>query len=113
MAKLDSFAECRRIWIELINKLGGIHHDYFLPSQDSKAKSHGWFSFPGIGSEGATNIGIAIFSFPDWEMYEKYRAEAGNHDECNRATKIVDETRCLTSYERNFMTPILGEGGTK
>jgi hypothetical protein len=113
MAQLDSFAEYGCIWIELIKKLGGTHHGYFLPSQDPKAKSHGRFSFPGIGSEGSTNIGIAIFSFPDWEIYEKYRAEAGNCDECKRATKIVDETRCFTSYERNFMTPILGEGATK
>jgi hypothetical protein len=113
MAQLDSFAEYGRIWIGLINKLGGNHHGYFLPSQDPKAKSHGRFSFPGIGSEGATNIGIALFSFPDWEMYEKYRAEAGNYDECKRATKIVDETRCFTSYERNFMTPILVEDARK
>jgi hypothetical protein len=108
MSKLDAFAEYGRIWIELINKLGGIHLGYFLPSQDPKTYSHGRFSFPGLGSEGPTNIGIAVFSFPNWEIYEKYRADASSYDECKRATKIAEETRCFTSYERNFMAPIFG-----
>lgn len=104
--KLDAFAEYGRIWIDLIEKLGGKHHGYFLPSQDEVAKAHGRFSFPGIGSEGPTNVGVAIFSFSDWDAYEKYRAEAGNYEECKRATKIATETRCFISYERNFMTSI-------
>lgn len=107
MEKLDAFAEYGRIWIELINRLGGMHHGYFLPSKDEKAKEHGRFSFAGLGSEGPTNVGIAVFSFPDWQTYERYRAEAGSYDECKRATEIVEETKCFTSYERNFITPIL------
>ena len=39
MAQLDSFAEYGRIWIGLINKLGGTHHGYFLPSQELVGKS--------------------------------------------------------------------------
>jgi hypothetical protein len=107
MQKLDAFAEYGRIWIGLINSLGGIHHGYFLPSQDEKSKEHGRFSFPDLGSEGPPGIGIAVFSFPNWDAYERYRAEAGSTPECQRATQIAKETQCFTSYERNFMTPIL------
>ena len=106
MQKLDAFAEYGRLWIALITKLGGTHHGYFLPSLDPKAVNHGRFSFPSIGSEGPANIGVALFSFPDWETYERYRSEARHHDECRRATAIVDETKCFLSYERNFMSPM-------
>ena len=108
MDQLDAFAQYGNIWIDLVHKLGGTHHGYFLPNQEAKAKEHGRFSFPGIGFEGPANVGIAVFSFPDWETYEHYRAEAGSYEECERAKKIVKETKCFTSYERNFMTPILG-----
>ena len=64
--QLDAFAEYGRIWIDLINRLGGTHHGYFLPSQEEQAQEQGRFSFQGLGSEGPTNIGIAVFSFPDW-----------------------------------------------
>jgi|SRR5215510_10140420 len=107
MHKLDAFAEYGRLWIALITKLGGTHHGYFLPSHDPKAVDHGRFSFPGIGSEGPTNIGVALFSFPDWDTYERYRREAERHEECRQARMIVTETKCFTSYERNFMSPIL------
>ncbi len=53
-------------------------------------------------------MAVALFSFPDWATYEFYRAEAGKHAECKAASKIVEDTRCFTSYERNFMTPVLG-----
>ena len=108
--QLDAFAEYGRIWIDLIDRLGGTHHGYFLPSQEERAQEQGRFSFQGLGSEGPTNIGIAVFSFPDWETYDHYRSAAGSYEECQRATKIVEETKCFTSYERNFMTPILGRG---
>jgi hypothetical protein len=109
MEQLDAFAEYAKIWIDLVNKLGGTHHGYFLPCLEDKAREHGRFSFPGMGKEGPTNVGIAVFSFPSWAAYEHYRAEADKCDECKRATEIVQETKCFTAYERNFMTPILGD----
>lgn len=45
MQQLEAFAEYGRLWIRLINKLGGTHHGYFLPSQDPRALNHGRFSF--------------------------------------------------------------------
>ena len=105
--QVDSFRKYAALWIRLIDRLGGTHHGYFLPSEDERARDHGRFSFPGIGFEGRTDVAIALFSFPDWETYEFYRREAANHPECAEATRIADETRCFTRYERNFMTPIL------
>jgi hypothetical protein len=106
--QLAAFEEYARLWIRLINRLGGTHHGYFLPSEDPKAKNHGRSSFPEIGSEGAADVAVALFSFPDWEAYEFYRAEAGKHEECETASKIVEDTRCFSRYERNFMTPVFG-----
>ena len=107
MSQLEAFVEYGRLWIALINKLGGTHHGYYVPSRDPKAANHGRFSFPGIGSEGPTNVGVAIFSFPDWETYEHYRSDAKSYEECRRATAIATETKCFTSYERNFMSAVI------
>jgi len=108
LEQLDAFRRYAELWIRLINRLGGTHHGYFLPSDDEKARDHGRFSFPGMGSEGRRDVAIAVFSFPDWETYELYRREAENHEECVEATRIVEDTKCFTSYERNFMTPVFG-----
>lgn len=106
--EIEAFEQYARLWILLINRLGGRHHGYFLPSSDPRAKDHGRFSFPGLGSEGPGDMAVAVFSFPGWEAYERYRREAGEHEECRKATRIVEETGCFTSYERSFMTPVFG-----
>ena len=106
MHQLEAFAEYGRLWMALVNRLGGTHHGYYLPNQDPRAANHGRFSFPSLGAEGPTNIGVAIFSFPDWDAYERYRTEARDHEECLRAAALVNETKCFTSYERNFMSPV-------
>jgi hypothetical protein len=104
--EIDAFRKYAQLWIRLINRLGGSHHGYFLPSNDEKARGHGRFSFPGMGSEGPDDVAVAVFSFPDWGTYEFYRREAGKHEECQVAARIVEETKCFTSYERTFMTPV-------
>ena len=106
--EIDAFRQYAQLWIRLINRLGGEHHGYFLPTDDDKAKDHGRFSFPGMGSEGPSDVAVAVFSFPDWDTYEFYRLEAERHDECKTATEIVEDTKCFTSYERNFMSPVFG-----
>lgn len=109
MEAIEDFRRYAELWIRLINRLGGIHHGYFLPSDDEKAQENNRFSFPGMGSEGRQDIGIAVFSFPDWDAYEHYRRDAGNHQECVEATRILESTQCFFKYERNFMTPVLGK----
>jgi hypothetical protein len=106
LSKLLEFREYAEIWMRLIERLGGIHHGYFVPCLDEKAVDHGRFSFPGLGCEGPRDVGIALFSFPSWDHYERYRAEAGQYEECKRATRLVEESKCFTRYERSFMTPV-------
>lgn len=105
MEALEAFAEYGRLWMRIINGIGGVHHGYFLPNTDPQAQDHGRLSFP-IGTEGPGNIGVALYSFPSWEIYEKYRREAGDWDECRQATGLVEETQCFYRYERSFLTPV-------
>ena len=86
--KLANFEKYAKMWIPLVNKLGGIHHGYFLPQ------------------EGANNIAIALFSFPSLAAYEDYRLKMGQDAECQAAFKYAEETRCIVSYERSFMKPL-------
>jgi hypothetical protein len=78
------------MWIPLVQKFGGQHHGYFLPS------------------EGANNIALALFSFPSLAAYEEYRSRSKTDPECIAAIKYADETRCIISYERSFFRPVFG-----
>ncbi len=62
LEEIVAFKKYAQLWIHLINQLGGQHHGYFLPSEDERAKNHGRFSFPVIGSEGSSNVAVAIFT---------------------------------------------------
>ncbi len=53
--KLKEFEHYGKIWIPLVEKFGGKHHGYFLPS------------------EGASNVALAMFTFPSLALYEEYR----------------------------------------
>jgi len=86
--KVDEFEEYAKMWIPLVNNLGGTHHGYFLPH------------------EGASNIAIALFSFPSLAAYEKYRENMQDDPECQKAFEFADKTRCIISYERSFMKPV-------
>ena len=86
--KLAEFEKYGKMWIPLVNKLGGTHHGYFLPH------------------EGANNIAIALFSFPSLAAYEEYRAKMADDPECQEAFKYAEENRCIISYERIFMKPV-------
>ncbi len=87
--KLAEFETYAKRWIPLVNKFGGAHHGYFLPS------------------EGANNIALALFSFPSLAEYEQYRKDSLRDDDCIAAFKYADDTNCIVSYERSFFKPIL------
>jgi NIPSNAP len=87
--KLAEFETYSRMWIPMVNRLGGEHHGYFLPH------------------EGANNIALALFSFPSLAAYEDYRARMADDLECQAAYEYAEQTRCILSFERNFMRPIL------
>lgn len=86
--KTSEFEDYAKLWIPLVNKLGGQHHGYFLPS------------------EGANNIALALYSFPSFAEYEKYRTELSKDPECIAAAKYGKETRCILSHERSFFKPV-------
>jgi len=87
--KAADFEAYARLWIPLVNRLGGTHHGYFLPH------------------EGANNIAVALFSFPSLAAYENYRTRMATDSECQAAFDLAERSRCIVSYERSFMRPVL------
>lgn len=87
--KLEEFERYAKLWIPLVEKFGGTHHGYFLPS------------------EGANNVALALFSFPSLTDYERYRQDSFVDAECQAAFKYAEETRCVLSYESSFFRPVL------
>ena len=88
-AKIDAFEAFAREWMRLVNKHGGTHHGYFLPS------------------EGASDIAYALFSFPSFADYERYRARFGEDPDFVAADRIRDESGCVRRYDRSFLRPLL------
>ena len=88
-SKVREFEQYARLWIPLVNRLGGQHHGYFLPS------------------EGANNIALALFSFPSLALYEEYRARSLEDPECLAAIRFGKEAGCVLSFERSFFRPVL------
>ena len=86
--KLVEFETYGRMWIRLVQKFGGIHHGYLMPS------------------EGASNIALAFFSFESLAAYEQYRLLAATDAECETAMAYYRETACFLSYERSFFRPV-------
>ncbi|EOC5443597.1 NIPSNAP family protein [Vibrio parahaemolyticus] len=88
--KVKEFEEYARMWIPLVEKFGGQHYGYFLPS------------------EGANNIALALFTFESLSAYEEYRLKSLNDPECIKAFEFADKVDCIISYERSFFRPVLG-----
>lgn len=86
--KLADFAEYGRRWIRLVNRLGGTHHGYFLPSESDSDEA------------------FALFSFPSLAAYEQYRLAATEDPECLDAYRFATETKCIRRYERRFLSPL-------
>ncbi|MEZ7205478.1 NIPSNAP family protein [Pseudoalteromonas sp. DY56-GL79] len=87
-AKIADFKEYAKMWIPLVNHFGGQHNGYFLPS------------------EGASNIALALFTFPSLAAYETYRNESFQDAQCQAAIKFAEDTGCIISYERSFFRPV-------
>lgn len=87
--KVKAFEEYAKMWIPLVEKFGGQHNGYFLPS------------------EGANNIALALFTFESLTAYEDYRIKSLNDPECIEAFAFADKVDCIISYERSFFRPLL------
>ena len=86
--KLEEFTQYGREWIRLVNKLGGTHHGYFMPS------------------EGDSDEAFALFTFPSMAEYEAYRIASRTDAECLAAFQFARDTQCIRRYERRFQAPI-------
>ena len=87
--KIADFEEFGRRWMDLVNRHGGNHHGYFLPS------------------EGSSDRALALFSFPTLAAYEQYRSRFGHDPEFIEADLIRDKSGCVLRYDRTFMRPML------
>jgi hypothetical protein len=87
-AKLAEFEYYGKLWIPLVEKFGGKHHGYFMPS------------------EGANNIALALFTFESLAAYEKYREDSFQDADCQAAFQYAKDTQCILSYERSFFRPV-------
>jgi hypothetical protein len=80
-AQTEAFKRFGRRWIELVDSQGGMHHGYFLPA------------------EGASDKGLALFSFPSLAAYEQYRALFDSAADFIEADRIRDDSGCrVTAY---------------
>lgn len=86
--KEEEFETYARMWLPLVKKFGGTHHGYFLPH------------------ESANNVAHAFFSFSSLAEYEQYRFQAKKDPECLAAFDYANKTKCVISYERQFLRPI-------
>lgn len=86
--KINEFETYAKMWIPLVNKFGGTHHGYFMPS------------------EGANNVALALFTFPSLAQYEKYRNDSFKDEDCIAAFEYAEDTDCIISYERSFFRPV-------
>lgn len=86
--KLEEFEKYAKMWIPLVNRFGGTHNGYFLPS------------------EGANTIALALFTFPSLAKYEQYRMDSLQDQECIDAFKYAEDTKCILNYERSFFKPV-------
>ena len=86
--KIFEFEKYAKMWIPLVEKFGGQHNGYFLPS------------------EGANNIALALFTFSSLSAYEEYRVSSLNDQECIAAFQFSEEADFIISYERSFFKPV-------
>ncbi|CAM3528502.1 hypothetical protein VA7868_02274 [Vibrio aerogenes CECT 7868] len=86
MAEFEAYA---KMWMPLVEKFGGQHLGYFLPS------------------EGANNVALALFTFESLAAYEQYRQDSFADKDCQAAFQYAEETDCIVSYERSFFRPVI------
>lgn len=82
--KLADFEAYGAMWLDLTPRFGGTHHGYFLPS------------------EGASDVALAMFSFPSLAAYERHRTDAGADPDVEKAVAFAKETRCFIRLSGRF-----------
>jgi hypothetical protein len=88
MYKVADFEAYARMWIPLVERFGGVHHGYYLPHESD------------------SDLAVALFSFPTLADYETYRKNSSKDPDCQAAYALAQETKCIISYERQFLRPV-------
>jgi len=96
--KLAEFEHYAKLWIPLVEELGGQHHGYFLPTPEVQE-----------GNEAAGNTALCLFSFPSLDAFKAYRETTRTHAGCQAAYAYAERTGCLVSYEWSFYRPVLAQ----
>jgi hypothetical protein len=85
--KIAEFEEYAAVWMRLVEREGGTHHGYYLPS------------------EGASDKATALFTFPSFTVYEKYRTNFGVDPDFIAGDRMRVESGCVLRWERTIMRP--------
>jgi len=87
-SKITEFETYSRRWIELVEREGGSHHGYYLPS------------------EGASDKALALFTFDSLTTYEAYRTNFGVDPDFIAADRLRTDTGCVIRWDRTLMRPL-------
>ena len=87
-SKIAEFETYARRWVQLVEREGGSHHGYFLPS------------------EGASDKALALFTFESLTSYEAYRAKFGVDEDFTAADRLRTDTGCVIRWDRTLMRPM-------
>ncbi|WP_421577977.1 NIPSNAP family protein [Shinella sp. M31] len=104
-ARIADFHDYARIWTMLIERHGGTHHGYFMPREKPEGVG---MSFA-AGGEGAGDIAVALFTFPDEAAYLLYRDKVAEDADGIAANARFLENLPFKSYERTFLQPLAGD----
>ena len=87
-SKIEAFETYSLEWVRLVEREGGTHHGYYLPS------------------EGASDKALALFTFESLTAYEAYRTNFGVDPEFVAADKLRTDTGCVLRWDRTLMRPL-------
>ena len=92
-SKITEFEEYAARWIQLVEREGGTHHGYYLPS------------------EGASDRSLSLFSFESLTAYESYRANFGVDPDFIAADQLRVDSGCVVRWDRTIMRPLAANPG--
>ena len=88
-SQIEAFERFALRWMQLVERHGGSHHGYFLPS------------------EGASDVAYALFSFPSLADYERYRGRLGVDRDFIDADRIRERVRVRPSLRTDFPSAVV------
>lgn len=90
--KLDAFERYAELWIPMVEKFGGTHHGYFLPTNSA---GHD------IGGSA-----MALYTFATPADYARWRSGQLGDPDCKAAVAFGQQSGCIQSHDRRFYRPV-------